>query len=88
MKPMMALSMTFASPVAMKPLLAMAFRIGSRQRPPMSASLGNQSRNGARSLGTIFWPVKKLKGVLPVDGRQEVRQDVMEELAARDDLGS
>lgn len=61
MKPMMALSMTFASPVAMKPPRVIASWIGSRQRAPMSASLGNQSKNAARSLGTIFWPVKNAK---------------------------
>ena len=58
---MMALSMTFASPVAMKPPRRIAWPIGSRQRVPISASRGNQSRKATLSLGTAFWPVKKEK---------------------------
>lgn len=61
LNPMMALSMTFASPVGMKPLRLIASWIGFGHRVPISASRGNQLRKAARSSGTIFWPVKKLK---------------------------
>lgn len=53
MKPMMALSMTFASPVAMKPPRAIASQIGSWQRAPTSASLGINQRTRLRLLGTM-----------------------------------
>jgi hypothetical protein len=61
MKRMMALSMTLASPVAMKPPRLIASRMGSRDCTPMSATAGSQSRNAAPSLATLFWPVKNLK---------------------------
>jgi hypothetical protein len=60
---MMALSMIFASPVAMKPPRRMASWIGCWHRDPMSASCGNQVRNAARSPATLIWPVKNLGGI-------------------------
>jgi hypothetical protein len=84
---MMALSITLASPVAMNPPRLMVSRIGSWRRVPMLASWGNQSRKVARSSGTTFCPVKKLKGALAADRRDQVRQEVVQHLAARHNLG-
>src|SRR6266702_2495607 len=87
MKPMMALSITFASPVAMKPPRSIAAWIWSRHCPPTSARRGNQSRNAARSLGTHLLAREESKGVLAVHGRNEIREKVMEKLASGHDLG-
>jgi hypothetical protein len=46
---MMALSMIFASPVAMKPPRRMASWIGCWHRDPMSPNCGNQARKAACS---------------------------------------
>ena len=45
----------------MKPPRSIAAWIWSRHCPPTPPRRGNQSRNAARSLGTIFWLVKKVK---------------------------
>jgi hypothetical protein len=73
---MMALSMTFASLVAMNAPCWMASRIGRSHRDPMSASCGNQLRKEARSLATIIWQVKNLKTMAQHIGRWIQAEDL------------
>ncbi len=60
MRPMMAVSIAFAFPVAMKPPRVIAYWIESWQRAPTSASQGKPVQE-CSPLGTIFWPVNNAK---------------------------
>ena len=85
MKPMMALSITLASLVAMNPPVDGVADLLLASRAD-AGKLGKPVQEGGAVIGDHFAPGEEAEGVLAVDRRDQVRQEVVQHLAARHDL--